>query len=244
MSSIPPEPPGSAPPPPPPPPPIGPDVSAAPGLPWENRAQLGLGPAFVETVKLIATQPAQAFAMMREKGDLFEALLFGLIPGWVGAVFASLWSLAFPPFWMTMMPGSFRDQLGAAAAASVASVVMQIVLAPVLITIVLFVGAGIQHLCLMIVGALSGSRAGFEGTFRTVCYAGVADFAQLVPFVGWLIAMVWKIVLLVIGFAAVHRTSRGKALLAILIPIIVCCGCLFLLGATIAALIGGMMANR
>ncbi len=142
MLSIPPEPPGFAPPPPPspPPPPAGPGPSA--GLPWENRVQLGVGPAFVETVKLVVTAPGQAYAQMREKGDLFEALLFGIVPAWVGAVFSSLWGLAFQPFWLAMMPGSFREQLGPAMGASMVGVLVQIVLAPVFITIALFIGAG------------------------------------------------------------------------------------------------------
>ncbi len=77
-----------------------------------------------------------------------------------------------------------------------------------------------------------------------MCYASVADFVQLVPFVGGLAAMIWKIVLLVIGLSIVHKTTQGRVIVAILIPLILCCGCAFVLGATIAALIGGALAHH
>ncbi len=239
MSTLPPLPPGSAPPPPPPP-----GVETAPGLPWENRAQLGFGPAFVETVKLVVTAPADAFARMREKGDLFEALIFGIIPSWIGGVFYSIWSMIFASTWIAMMPGPIRDRFGGLMGFGAGSVVIRVIFLPVFIAIAIAIGAAILHLCLMIVGGLSNSRAGFEGTFRTICYSSVADFAQVVPFVGGLVAAIWKIVLLVIGFSTVHRTTQGKAIFAILIPLILCCGCAFVLGATIAALIGGAISHH
>lgn len=243
MSTLPPEPPQSAPPPPPPPPPPA-GTAAGSGLPWENRAQLGFGPAFVETVKLVVTAPGQTFAQMKERGDLFEALLFGIIPAWIGAVFYSIWSMMFATSWLAMMPEQFRERFGALAGFGAGSFVFRVIFAPVFITIGLFIASGILHLCLMIVGGLSQSKAGFEGTFRTICYASVADFAQLVPFVGGLVAAVWKLVLLVIGLATVHKTTQGKAIFAVLIPLILCCGCFLVLGATILALIGGAMAHR
>lgn len=218
-------------------------MDAAPGLPWENRVQLGFGPALVETIKLVATAPAEAYRRMRPKGDLFEALLFGIIPAWAGAVFASIWGMMFTTTWLTMMPGPMRERFGALGFGA-GSVVIKVIFAPVLITIGLFIGAGILHVCLMVVGGLSSSTAGFEGTFRTMCYASVADFAQIIPFVGGLVALIWKLVLLVIGFSTVHRTTQGKAIFAVLIPLVLCCGCVAVLGATIAALIGGALAHH
>ena len=62
------------------------------------------------------------------------------------------------------------------------------------------------------------------------------------PFAGGLIAMVWAIVLETIGLATLHRTSYGKAVAAVL-PLLICCVCLFFAFGTIVALIAGAVAS-
>ncbi len=57
------------------------------------------------------------------------------------------------------------------------------------------------------------------------------------PFVGGLVASIWNLVLEVVGFAAVHRTSQGRALVAVLIPIILCCLC----GLILSVLFGAVL---
>ena len=52
----------------------------------------------------------------------------------------------------------------------------------------MFVWSAILHLCLMMVGGLRESAAGFEGTFRVIAYASVAQLANLIPLVGATIA--------------------------------------------------------
>src|SRR5512141_779418 len=106
MSSLPPLPPTSAPPP--PPPPGAPETAG--GLPWERRQELGFGPALLETVRLIATQPGAAFAQMRETGDIFESLIFGVIVGWVGAALGLIWRMILPSPFM-FLPGPMREKV-------------------------------------------------------------------------------------------------------------------------------------
>ena len=99
--------------------------------------------------------------------------------------------------------------------------------------------------CLMLLGALEQSRFGYEGTLRALAYANTAQLAAVVPLVGWLIGMVWTLVLLVIGFEVLHDTTQGRALAAALIPLLVCCLCGALLvivfGAAIAGLVGSQL---
>jgi len=42
-----------------------------------------------------------------------------------------------------------------------------------------------------------------------------------------LISLVWAIVCYCIGLARAHETDTGRAVLAVLLPLIVCCGGLF-----------------
>ena len=106
------------------------------------------------------------------------------------------------------------------------SLVGQVILGPLLVAIALFVGAAILHVSFMVVGALSSSRSQFEGTFRLVCYASVANVANVVPLLGGLVAGVWAAYLIVVGAQQLHKTTQSKALFGILLPTIVCCVCI------------------
>jgi hypothetical protein len=51
----------------------------------------------------------------------------------------------------------------------------------------------------------------------------------IVPVCGSLIVGIWGLVLYCIGLARTHETDTGRAVLAVLLPLILCCGGLFLL---------------
>ena len=238
MSSIPP-----GPPPPPPPPPAGGVPPYAPPaasgtIPWENRQQWGFGAALVETAKLFITDPAEAWRRTPEKGEMVNPLLFAIIVSWVGAIFTSVWSSFVGMPWIRMLPANVRERFPMGGAGF--GVVGQAIIAPILITIGLFLASAILHVCLMMVGGLAHSTAGFDGTFRALSYSAVADLANIVPFAGGLIAAIWKLVLVVMGFVALHKTTQGKAIGAVLIPLVLCCGCVAMSGVFIAMLAGAM----
>jgi hypothetical protein len=231
--------------PPPPPPPTdgGGAGPGAPALPWEDRARHGAVPALVETVKLFVTSPAAAFARARRRGDLTSPLVFAVLLGWLGVVVQSLWQLAFGSSFTELLGPLLKDQALPGLAAQGVGLAVQIVLAPIAILVVLFIGAGIVHLMLMLVGGTKSSEAGFEGTLRALSYSTVSQLAALVPFAGGLIAMVWAIVLETIGLADLHRTSTGKALAAVLLPLVLCCACAVFAFGSIVALIAGAAAT-
>src|SRR5207248_2282246 len=106
-----------------------------------------------------------------------------------------------------------------------------IILVPLFVVITTFISSAIFHLGLMIVG---GAKQPFETTFRVVCFAGgSANPLLVIPFCGGLIGGIWKIVLYCIGFARAHETDTGPAVLAVILPLVVCCGGIFALGMTI-----------
>lgn len=224
------------------PPPGGPPGYGPPGLPWD-RAKTGN--SLVETVKGLVTAPGRAYTEMREKGDYLSPILFAVILGTFGGVIGQIWNLVFGASMMQFFPPEMQAQFGDAFAPSVMNVIITIVLTPILVPIVLFISAGIFHLFLTLVGGTKDSTAGFEGTVRTVAYAGVANLAQVVPILGGFIAPIWGIVLYVIGLSRVHHTSTGKALLAVLLPIVLCCVCIAIFAATMgAAAFAALGANQ
>ena len=230
-------------PPPPPPPPSGGGDAALPKLPWDDRDRLGILNALIETVKLIVTAPRDAFSRLRPDGDLIWPLLFGLILSWIGQVFGQLWNLIFGGAMQSMMGGlSEFEDLAVFGATSMVQVAFTLILWPIFYGIVVFIMAGIYHLCLMLLGGVENSPLGFEGTLKVVAYSQVVNLANVIPIFGFLIALVGSIVLNVIGLSEVHKTDQGKALIAVLIPLVLCCVCViigaFVFGAGIAAMAG------
>jgi hypothetical protein len=220
MSSVPPT--GSGYPPPPPPPPQGPPpvMPSGAGLAWETQA---IGPeSFIDTAKLFITAPDQAWARTRETGDYTRPLLFALIVAWVGAIFSAVWGSMFGAGLMKMLPAQYSRfaMMGAGR-----GLIANIIVAPFIIAIGLFVGTAILHVSFMIVGALTNSKSQFEGTFRVVAYSSIAHIAYVIPFLGGLVVLVWRIYLMMLGVQQLHKTTQGKALIGILLPTVLCCAC-------------------
>jgi hypothetical protein len=98
---------------------------------------------------------------------------------------------------------------------------------PAFVLVGAFISSAILHVCLLITG---GAKNGFEATFRVVAYAtGATAFFQLLPFCGGVIGGIWAIVAEVLGAREIHETTTGRALLAVLLPLILCCGCVAVL---------------
>jgi hypothetical protein len=222
-------------------PPVQPGAGAAPtstavaertGLPWEHRRERGFFNAFIETLTMVLTRPAEAFSVMKREGGLGEPLIYALIGAFVGGIASFLFSLGFQSI------GLFSDRnnsLAAMAGMGIGSAAMIIVL-PLFIVIGLFIGSGIVHLCLMIVG---GANQSFETTFRVLAFSqGSAGPLQIIPLCGGLISGVWALVCDCIGLARAHETDTGRAVLAVFLPLIVCCGG----GLLIAFMFGAMGA--
>ena len=222
MSSVPPQGPGAVPPPPPPPrPPYMPPSAASGGLPWETQA---IAPQpFLDTALLFVKDPAQAWRLTRETGDYMRPLLFGVVVGWVGLVFRTIWGTIFGAGMMRMIPAQYASSFNRFGGGG--SLIVNIVLGPLFIACFLFIGAAILHVSFMIVGALKDSKSQYEGTFRLLCYASVASVANVIPIIGGLIGGIWTLYLVVVGAQQLHKTTSGKALFGVLLPTLVCCVC-------------------
>jgi hypothetical protein len=187
------------------------------GLPWEHRQERGFFNAFIETLTMVLTRPAEAFSVMKREGGLVEPLIYALIGGCIGGIISALFSLGFQSM------GLFADKNNSFAAMTGMGIgVGAIIMVPVFVVIALFVGSGIVHLCLMIVG---GANKPFETTFRVFAFSqGSAGPLQIIPICGGLISGVWALVCNCIGLARAHETDTGRAVLAVFLPLIVCCG--------------------
>jgi hypothetical protein len=202
------------------------------GLPWEHRRERGFFNAFIETLLIVLTKPSEAFTVMKREGGLGEPLIYALIGGCLGGIVSLLFSLGLQSV------GFFADRhdtLAAMAGMGVGSAAF-IVLVPLFVIIGLFIGSAIIHLCLMIVG---GANQSFETTFRVLAFSqGSTGPLQMIPICGGLIAGIWALICNCIGLARAHETDTGRAVLAVFLPLIVCCGGVLL----IVVMFGGLGA--
>lgn len=217
-------------------PPPSPPPSGEPPIPWEQEGYPALEGLF-ETAKLFITDPAQAFRRMPVAGDVGRPLLYAVILGWIGIIASQIYNLLLPNPFMRMVPMMARSGFRPSAMISLGTMVV----APLLILLFLFIWAGIVHLCLSLVG---GATAGFMATLRVMAYGSTVNIFQILPFCGGLIAFVWAIVLEIMGLATAHRTTQGKAALAVLLPLALCCVCVAVISVAFGAAIAAAIAHN
>jgi hypothetical protein len=208
---------------------VQPAAAQPAGLPWENREQLGFVNALFATIGMVLTRPSEAFAVMKRDAGIGDPLLYSFIMGTAGGLISFGFSVMIQSFgFMTGADGGVTAMLGLFGA------LFLVFLMPVFVVVGTFVAAGILHLCLMVVG---GANRSFETTFRVIAYgAGSASVFQLVPVCGGMVTAVVAIVLYVIGLSRAHETDTGRALAAVLLPAVLCCGGGILLALIIPAM--------
>lgn len=187
------------------------------GLPWEHRETRGLFNAFADTLAMILSKPSTAFSVMRTEGGFGGPLLFAVIGGGIGAIVAFILMLGASSFGML---STRHDAMGAMLGMTVswAGFIGRLVM----VAIAPFIWAALVHVSLMFLG---GAKKSYETTFRVVAFAqGATAPLQLVPCCGGLVSLIWNIAANCIGIARAHEVDSGKATLAVLLPLIVCCG--------------------
>ncbi len=207
-----------------PPPGPGPELPS----PFAERATRGFFASFVETWKLVATQP-QAFFRRVRIDQTGTAILFGVIATTVGNVFAALYNwlqaasgLAGFESWMQRMPQEETRFFELYRANLPAFLVGSVVLAPILAVVWMYVGSAIVHVLLML---FRGAKRPFDATLTAVAYASGLNLLMVVPACGGLIALVWGLVVLVIALGEIQRCGSGKAAAAVFAPAILLCLC-------------------
>jgi len=208
------------------------------GPPWEDRDRLGFWKALVETVKAVLLRPAQCFASMRREGGLGSPLLFWLLTAAVGLAIGQLYGVMFQGAMLGLTNSSgasgqtqlfkLQTMLGA----------FSVIVYPVMMFVFLFIQAGLTHLMLM---ALKAANHPFQTTLRVFAYGfGAAGTLHLIPMCGSLIAGLWGLVSICIGMGPAQKTTAGKGVAAVLLPLLVCC---IGIGSVYALIIGAVVAS-
>jgi hypothetical protein len=213
------------------------------GAPWERRAEVGFFTALVDTTLQVLSRPREFFRRMSASGGMGGPLAYAVLVGYVGLVATAVYDAIFEALLGSeSLVGSGAQDFGLgpefdralALVEGGPGLLIQILLGPFLLAAGVFIAAGLNHLALMLLG---GARRGFEATFRVVAYSKAASIVSLVPLCGPFVAIVWSAVASIVGLQVVHDTTLGKAVGAVLLPVVVaCCCCAGTIGA-LAALV-------
>jgi len=206
----------------------GPPRGSVGGTGGEFSLQDPVG-SFVRTVVAVLTRPVAFFRGIARGGDFLNPAIFALICALISALLGGIISLVFAPF--LAGPG---DTAGEALAGGLVGFIFTLILSPIYTAVALLIGAGIYHLLVLLL--IRPNHAGFEATFRVVCYVAAIQLVSWIPIVN-IVAGIYAIVLSIFGIREVHSTTTGKAAAIVLIPVAV----LLLLVLIVGALIGAAL---
>jgi len=195
--------------------------------------------ALVETTQKVLMAPQAFFAGMPTTGGVGGPVLYGMIVGSLGMIVAALYREVF-----SALMGSTMATLGNSGElrrlmpflTGGASIVVQVVFAPLFVIIGLFVVTAIVHVVLLLLG---GARRGFEATLRVMCYSEAAAVINVIPFCGGAVSGIYFLVVAIVGLAEAHGIGKGTAAAAVLLPLVLLCCCC----AGVAALAVGGLAS-
>jgi hypothetical protein len=186
------------------------------GPAWENIRELGFFTALWQTIHCVLTAPVETFATMKREGGLGTPLGYYVLLGTIGNVvnliytYFHLGTRSFFTADAPALPSWFGGWVIAALSVAI----------PFVLVLESMFMAGLFHFSLMF---CQGARQAFETTFRSYCYMrGSVMLMFLIPKYGGWIALVWWIVGLCIALAQTHEIETGRAVLAVVIPIVVC----------------------
>lgn len=190
-------------------------------IPWEAP---GAPPVqgWLESVKLLVTAATDFFRRMAPTtGNYLKPFLFALVCAYVGAIFGWIYNMLFQ-FSLGSMFGVRGAGMLSGLVGGGMGLVGVIFFTPIGLVVGLIIGTLIFHLMLVL---LKAATQPWEATFRVLAYAGVNNLARVIPVLGGLVGLLWWIYLAIVGLREAHRTTTGKAALAVLIPVGVLCLC-------------------
>jgi hypothetical protein len=197
------------------------------GAPQEGGE--GFLSTFFKSVKGSLFSPSKFFRTHAVGESVLSPLMNGVICGIIGFGVSILWNWFLWQNFSHYLPFSkFPFDLYAIYSA---------ISLPVKAVLLILINSVITHLCLMVVG---GSKGGFRTTVRVVSYAASTYLLLIVPFLGFLIQIIYLRVLIIIGAREGHGISTGRAVFAVLLPLILLVGLGLIAGIFMSLFLGSL----
>jgi hypothetical protein len=156
--------------------------------------------------------PATFFSRLPYRAPLARPLLYFLIITVLSAFF---------DFWWESLGVAARYPLAGLyeeAVWSESSALLGFFLSPFVGLGALFVSSLVVHLFVLM---LAPDRQPLGATLRVLCYSVGPTLFAVVPFLGALVGGVWGLVLTIVGIREAHRTSTGRGVAIVLLPLLI-----------------------
>lgn len=178
---------------------------------WESGE--GFIAAFLKTSREVLFSPASFFKKVANGSGYWPPLLYGLITGIIG-MGATL-------VWLWLIVGQFIRIEKFLPLHSSSYLLGMLIPLPFQYALNLLVESAVTHLCLMVVG---GNKNGYRTTFRAIAYSFGGYLFGMIPLIGMVIGGLYQVVLVIVGIREGHGISTGRAVLAVLFPLILVVG--------------------
>jgi hypothetical protein len=195
--------------------------------PWESGE--GFISAFIRTTREALFSPTLFFRKVAAGEGYGAPLIYGLIAGIIGAAGSTLWQWLFLSSFLPLDRLPFVPY-------SILLIILCVTF-PFGVAFSILLGSAVMHVCLMIVG---GNKKGFQHTYRVVSYAYAGSLIGIIPFIGGTAGGIYTLILTIIGFREGHGITTGKAVLAVLLPLIVVAGLGIIAAITVPLFFGSM----
>lgn len=192
---------------------------------WESKWKTNLVNAYIETVKMVITQPVNYFKTVKPFEDFFSLAVFIYINSFI----TILASMAFQV--------TFGAVFNPAALMGIPFLLCAAIVAPFLTTAIAFLIGLILHLFLNFIG---GSEKNYNTTMTVYGLGSAANLFGIIPFVGGLIALVYTIIINIFGQAEAHEITVGRAALSVILPFFIFICLIATIIFAIAMLAGGL----
>lgn len=203
-------------------------------VPWEEAGGNVFG-RYWRTWAAALFKPNEFFRGCARGGGHGPPLTYGMMTGFqmLIPIFALVMLLIIP---LTMAGGERGAAVGVGLFCFIFAVCAIVI--PISVILGLYIWSGIYHVCALILGG----RGTFGDTMRIMSYAYYSTcwFGLLgrIPCFGYLISlgvMIWNAVIAFFGFRHMHGLSTGRAVVAVLLPFLLCLGLTALAFVTFAA---------
>lgn len=175
------------------------------GVAWDRMTELGFVDALYQTTRDIVTAPGRFFTDMKDAAGPRFIPLYGILFSIGGAalnLFWVLWIIRYHrPIVEPFVPAHFLDLM---IGMGTADIVAQVFLSPVVnIIVAAFILFGFS--------ILFGARAHLHHFYRLVGFTAVVDILYGIPVIGWIVAFLWRMALLVKGVRILTDLSPARA---------------------------------
>ncbi len=180
------------------------------GIPWEHTEHMNIFKALVATIRECLIKPFQFFKKITESSSLFHALLFGLVTGSIGVLFDVMWQKSFANTWEFLSIQGIDPDFRSTGTNT-------LLFSPLILLMHIFFLSLYVHGLLVITRA---KHTTFRSTVITVSYIQSASVLSIIPSLGNAISPVWALIILIIGISSVHKISKTRTFITIILPFI------------------------